>query len=394
MSALLRVIQRVLAGFRRMDAAIARSLGRGAGAQGPVSGDSVRLPERLRRGLAFGTAAREETWQLLADVTETGVDLDEALGTMVETCRRRRRMARALVLAEMAAGQRGGNLESRLAPYVSAPERLLLAGMESQKAAAVFHGTARLLRNRMAMQKAVVQAVAMPILLFAGLLAMVLFFGRYLLPALGEIVDFDTLPGVQGATVRVTLALSENPLALAWWIAGFMAALFALMRLWTGPGRALADRLPPFSVMRLQAGTGFLFSICEYGRAGVDVTPALLERMASATGRYEASRILALVGPFGRTNNLGEAALEAGQGFPDDEMASVLAVLWPRKKGIENSGKFLERRLERVEDGVRARMAVLNVILLTLVAGVLGLLLSILLPIFQQLNQIEQGMGV
>ena len=394
MSALLRVIQRVLAGFRRMDAAIARSLGRGAGDHAPLSGDPVWLPERLRRGLAFGTAAREETWQLLADVTETGVELDEALGTMVETCRRRRRMARALVLAEMAAGDRGGNLDVRLAPYVSAPERLLLAGMESQKAAAIFHGTARLLRNRMAMQKAVVQAVAMPILLFAGLLAMVLFFGRYLLPALGEIVDFDTLPGVQGVTVRVTLALSEDPLALAWWIAGFMAALLALMRLWTGPGRALADKIPPFSVMRLQAGTGFLFSICEYGRARVDVTPALLKRMASATGRYEASRILALVEPFERTNNLGEAALEAGQGFPDDEMASVLAVLWPRKGGIENSGKFLERRLERIEDGVRARMAVLNIVLLTLVAGTLGLLLSILLPIFEQLNQLEQAAGV
>ncbi len=388
------MLQRVVADLRRLDAAVLGMARKGDRRNAPLSGDPVGLPGRLRRGLAFGSAARADTWELLADVTQAGVKIDTAVETMIETYRRPGRMGRALVLAEMRAGLLDGNVEKRLSPYVSGPERLLLGGIERQDAAGVFRGAGRLLRNRMVLRKALVEATAMPVLLGFLLLGLVLFFGLQLLPAFGEIVDFDTLPTLQRVTVGVTLAISEDPQALAWWIGGVIAGVCALMRLWTGPGRAMADRFPPFSVMRLQAGTGFLFSICEYGQAGVAVTPRLLERMARATGRYEASRIRALIGPLERTGNLGAAALEAGQGFPDNEMSAVLRVLWPRDKGVENAAKFLERRLERIESGVKARMAALNVILLVLVTVVLGLLLSVMMPILQQLNQVQQAVGV
>jgi len=159
------------------------------------------------------------------------------------------------------------------------------------------------------------------------------------------------------------------------------------MRFWTGTGRVIADRFPPFSVMRLQAGTGFLFAIIEYGHNGTAVTTALLERMARATGRYEASRIRAMIRPLERTGNLGTAALSAGQGFPNDDIAVVLRVLWNRDNGIARAGMFLERRLDQIESTVKARMAVLNAVLLTLVTAVLVLLMSVMMPVFDQLNQ-------
>jgi len=353
---------------------------------GPVAG-----PARLWRGLAFGAPARAETWQLLADVVEAGVSLDETVETLIGGLLRAGRRGRALVLAEMRAGLLDGDAGARLAPYVSPPERLILDGLGSQEASAVFASAARLLRNRLALRRALVEAVAMPVLLAFGLLALVLFFGLELLPALGEIVDFGALPPLQDVTVSVTLALSSDPRALALWIAAGAGVLAALMRFWTGAGRALADRLPPFSVMRMQAGTGFLFAVIEYGRNGTAVTPRLLERMASATGRYGASRIRALVPHLERTGNLGAAALEAGQGFPDDDLSTVLRTLWNREDGIARAGVFLERRLERIEAGVKARMAVLNAILLTLVTVVLVLLMSVMMPVFDQLNRTTSG---
>ena len=380
------------AGLRRLDAALSGKSGKPTG-QARFSGDPVRGPARLWRRLAFGATARAELWQLLADVTEAGVSIDDAVGALVEAHDRFGKRGRAYVLAEMSAGLVDGNAGQRLAPYVSAPERILLDGLGSQKADAIFGGAARLLRNRTALRKAVLEAVAMPIVLFFGLLAMMLFFGLELLPAFAEIVDLDTLPPVQDVTVKVTLALSNDPQMLAGWIAGGIAALVMLMRLWTGPGRAFADRFPPFSLMRLQAGTGFLFAVIEYGQNGTAVTPRLLERMASATGRYEASRIRALIPHLERTGNLGTAALEAGQGFPDPELAVVLRLLWNETDGIKRAGWFLERRLERIESGVKARMAVLNGVLLTLVAVVLVLLMSVMLPVFEQLNQAQHAAG-
>ena len=378
--------------IRRLDAALVAVFRKPSG-QARFSGDPVRGPARLWRRLAFGAAARAELWQLLADVVESGVSIDDAVRALVEAHDRFGKRGRAYVLAEMSAGLVDGNAGQRLAPYVSAPERILLDGLGSQKADAIFGGAARLLRNRTALRKAVLEAVAMPIVLFFGLLAMMLFFGLELLPAFAEIVDLDTLPPVQDVTVKVTLALSNDPQMLAVWIAGGIAALVMLMRFWTGTGRTFADRFPPFSLMRLQAGTGFLFAVIEYGQNGTAVTPRLLERMAGATGRYEASRIRALIPHLGRTGNLGTAALEAGQGFPDQELAVVLRLLWNETDGIKRAGRFLERRLERIESGVKARMAVLNGVLLTLVAVVLVLLMSVMLPVFEQLNQAQQAAG-
>ena len=383
----------VLARLRRLDAALSARLRRPAG-QARFSGDPVGGPARLWRRLSFGAAARAELWQLLADVVEAGVSIENAVGALVEAHDRFGKRGRASVLAEMLAGLAKGNAGQRLAPYVSAPERILLDGLGSQKAGAILGGAARLLRNRTALRKAVLEAVAMPFVLSLGLLALILFFGLELLPAFSAIVDLDDLPPLQDVMVTVTLALSNDPKMLAVWIATALAVLVALMRFWTGPGRSFADRFPPFSLMRLQAGTGFLFAVIEYGRNGTAITPRLLERMADATGRYEASRIRALVPHLLLTGNLGTAALEAGQGFPDPELAVVLRLLWNETDGIKRAGWFLERRLERIESGVKARMAVLNGLLLTLVSVVLVLLMSIVMPVFEQLNQAQQAAGL
>ena len=352
-----------------------------------LSGERVRGFALVQRQLTFLAATRADIWQLLSDVVEAGVSLDEAIETLIDGFLRSGKRTKALVLAEMRVGLLDHNISTRLTPYISAPERLIFDGLGEQEAHVVFGSAARLLKNRLALRKALNEAIAMPILLTVGLFALILFFGLELLPALSEIVDFSTLPIVQAITVDLTLAISSHPTALL--IGGVILMIFlsVLMRIWTGPGRVYADRIPPFSVMRLQAGTGFLFAIIEYGRNGTAVTAALLERMAQATGRYEASRIRAMIPTLEKTGNLGTAALDAHQGFPNDDMAVVLQVLWNRDDGISRAGLFLERRLDQIESNVRARMAVLNALLLTLVTTILVLLMSVMMPIFDQLNQ-------
>ncbi|MCY4306151.1 MAG: hypothetical protein OXC62_15455 [Aestuariivita sp.] len=381
------IFHKMITVYTRLDAMVqAKTSGTAAGG-GALSGEPARGLALLQRKLTFLAATRAEIWQLLSDVVEAGVSLDEAIETLMNGYCRSGHRTKALVLAEMRVGLLDNNISVRLAPYVSAPERLIFDGLGEQEAHVVFGSAARLLKNRLALRKALNEAIAMPILLTVGLFALILFFGLELLPALSEIVDFSTLPTLQAITVQFTLAISRYPTALGIGVMGFIAFLSVLMRVWTGPGRVTADRFPPFSVMRLQAGTGFLFAIIEYGRNGTAVTTTLLERMAQVTGRYEASRIRAMIPSLEKTGNLGTAALDAHQGFPNDDVAVVLQVLWNRDDGISRAGLFLERRLDQIESNVRARMAVLNAVLLTLVTTVLVLLLSVMMPIFDQLNQ-------
>ena len=45
-----------------------------------LSGDPVSRPLRMIRAHSFGAAIRADIWQLLADITGSGVALDEAIG--------------------------------------------------------------------------------------------------------------------------------------------------------------------------------------------------------------------------------------------------------------------------------------------------------------------------
>ena len=351
--------------------------------------DAMRGATRVWRRLHFGKATRAETWQLVADVLEAGQGLNEVLDTLAGGYAMQGRGAVAAVLGDLREGLRQNALQDRLRPYTGLAERVLFEGIGGKAdAAGLFRGAARVLRMELAIGKALMSAIAMPILLLFGLLALMLFFGYKLLPALGEIVDFGTMPALQKTVIDITLALSGDPAALALWIAGITGVLAILLRAWTGPGRSHADRVPPFSLMRLQAGAGFLFAVVEYGRAGEDITTRLFERIAAAAPPYARSRIRAVAREYeGAGGNLGTAALKARQGFPAVELSVVLQMLWNTEGGIERIGAFLERWMARVEDRVRASMAVLNAVLLTLVAGVLVALLSIMMPVFAQLNQ-------
>ena len=136
------------------------------------------------------------------------------------------------------------------------------------------------------------------------------------------------------------------------------------------------------------AGAGFLFAVVEYGRSGEAITTRLLNRMADAATPYARSRIRAVARAYTPAGgNLGEAALRAGQGFPAVELSAVLRSLWNRPGGIARVGGVLERWLARIEETVRTRMAMANVALMILIAGALVALMSVALPIVDQINR-------
>ncbi len=355
-----------------------------AGQHSPATGLT-----RVWRQFMFNTRTRAEVWQLIADVLEgSGEDLGRMMEAVAEGYALQGRTTIAAVLMEIRAGLAEGRMAGRLAPYCGTGERILFDGLGRQAPGAIFGAAARLLRCQLAMRRAIGSAIALPIVLLFGFLGLLLFFGLSLLPALADVIDFDDLAPFHGWIVRVAQGFAANPAALAFWLGGALAGLLLLMRYWTGSGRTWADRIPPFSILRLSAGAGFLFAVVEYGRSGQAVTTDLLERMGRAAPPYARSRIRALARNYiPARGNLGEAGLLAGQGFPSLELSAVLRTLWNKPGGIGCIGEVLERWLVRIEETMRARMAVLNGVLLTLIAAALVALMSIALPIVEQINQ-------
>ncbi len=381
-------VETLLESARRLDRRIGAALRGGIGSD---PGVRARGPVLLWRRIRFSKRVRAETWQLLADAMAGGSQVGRVIEAVAEGYRLSGQRIPAAVLLEIRAGIGEARLTERLAPYTGTAERLVFEGLATQDPTVVCASAARILRMELAFRKAVNGALALPALLLAGLLGLLYFFGLELLPALQDLVDFDRLPAFQQRLVDLALGFAARPLLPVTVMAILVATLLALMRYWTGLGRTFADRFPPFSTQRLLSGVGFLFAVVEYGRSGQAVTTRLLERVAQSAPPYAASRIRAVASEFvSANNNLGTAALRAGQGFPADEITAVLRVLWNEQDGIHRVGEFLERWMGRMETAVKARMAVLNAVLLTALAGALVAFMSIALPI---VDQISQGVG-
>lgn len=361
-------------------------LSRGSGVQTPITQSPIQL---MLRRTAFGARQRAEVWQLLADVLAgSGEDLGRMIDAVAQGYELQGRKLVAAALRDIRTGLGAGQLSDRLVPYCGPTERILFDGLGMQDPAPLLGAAAHLLRSQMRMRKAIWGAVALPLLLAFGFIGLLLFFGLSLLPSLANVISFDALPPFQGWIVRSTIAFAANPLALAIWIGVLATCLSGLVYFWTGLGRSTADRVPPFSLARLQAGSGFLFALVEYGRAGQPITTQLINRMAEAAPPYARSRIRALARCYTAAgNNLGEASLMAGQGFPTLELVAVLRTLWNQPGGIDRIGDVLDRWLDRAEETVRSAMAVLNVTLLVLISAAMLALMSIALPIVDQINR-------
>ena len=232
-----------------------------------------------------------------------------------------------------------------------------------------------------------VNAVALPVVLLVGLIGIVFLFGLKLYPALEQIADFDTLPVFQQWVIATVNGIVAYPLIAAGGLAAFAAIILVALPNWKGFGRVTADNVFPFSLARLQSGAGFLFAVIEAGRSGQAVTVRLFYRMAEATSPYGRSRIKAIANTYVRAGtNLGEASLMAGQGFPAPELGAVLKMLWNEADGIERAGRFVDRWLANIEMRLKAKMIAVNGVLLSLIAAALIVLMSVALPIIEQIT--------
>ena len=351
------------------------------------SGRRTSRPVTIWRRVAFTKAVRADVWQLLADILASGAQISPTLEAMAEAYHAQGRPTVAAVLIDLREAIPRGRFVERVAGYTGSGEQIILQGYGEVDAGRVFASAARLLRMQLTLSAAIRNAVALPALLVAGLIGMVFLFGLQLYPSLEQIVDFAGLPIHHQWVIAIVSGFTANPWVPVLVIAALATALAWALPNWSGTGRRAADRIPPFSLMRLSAGAGFLFGVIEHGRSGQAVTTRLFERMAAMARPYASSRISAIARVYVRSGgNLGTASIMAGQGFPAPELGAILRMLWNEADGIERAGAFTDRWLARIEATLQARMLVLNAILLTLIAGALILLMSVALPVVNQIT--------
>jgi type II secretory pathway component PulF len=138
---------------------------------------------------------------------------------------------------------------------------------------------------------------------------------------------------------------------------------------WTGRARVIADRLPPYSLYRLNAGSGFLIGLGGLVKAGVKIPDclALLARGSSPWFRERMQRTLAQVR---EGKNLGEALHSTKLEFPDAESVLDLRA-YATLKGFDEALDALGREsMETSIEKINAQCAMMRNVAILLLAVV------------------------
>lgn len=321
--------------------------------------------------LSFGRKKRADAWETLANLIQQKTELGHALAVMSTIYTQRRDKSVAHIMLRLRESLSTGRFAETAAYWSPGAETILFSSYGEADTRRIFWGAAKISMSEQKISAAVREALLTPSLIAIALLGLLYYLGVGLFPTFETLSDRSTWPLYSRVFTSIAYVVRDYWFLIAPGIIGMVAALRWLMPNWTGRGRVFADKLPPFSFYKLRTGTAFLLAIVEQGKMGTAINTGLLQKIAAHESPYVQSRIMK-IHPLLKSTNLGNAALNAGQGFPNDELSAVIAAYSRGDDWISAFADFLERYLVAVEKQVARSSQILNLAMMTMAAIVLG----------------------
>lgn len=327
-------------------------------------------------------ASRIDLYHTIADLLAAEFALERALATAMTTMQAQGKTLEAVPLRHWQEALTRGRFAVEASRWVPASEAMIFAAYGRVAAEALFAGAARVAEMRDRQTAAVRQAVAMPLLLTASVLALLWGAGEVFIPAIDPILPAEEWPWTGRMFRSMAIFIHTWPHAIIGGlvIAGLVAREVLLR--WKGHGRAVLDRIAPFSIYRTVVGSAFLFVLLEYLRAGVDLNDRTFEELKRSASPYTRHRIATIQRRMRDGISLGAAMMTSGHGFPDPTLSPVVRALDGVPAWEIKLSRFVDRWILRSEALMRARSAAINVILTVfvtvLITGVVQSLFEIM----------------
>ena len=295
----------------------------------------TRPVKRIVGGVAMGRQMRVDIYFTTADLLTSGLAPENALGIVSASLRRGSSGIAARILKQWSAAAGRGTLSQEIATWVPASEAMIFAAWGRIDAAPIFAAAGRVTEMHDRQIKAIVARLRVPALLLVISIVTLWFAGGSAIPELMDLVDEEKWGPLALVVRAASLWLYAYPYIFGLAVAAVVAFLWVLILNWTGPGRALADAAPPFSLYRVVAGSAFMFVLLEYLRAGLDLNDKSFEEMKRCASRYTRHRIGAIQALMQRGMGLGASMIEADHGFPDPKLSWIVDSLEDFTRGEE-----------------------------------------------------------
>ena len=334
---------------------------------------------------AFTREHRIAVWMLCADLLESGFEIERALPVVARsnTLAGRPRVGR--VVAGLIPALETGELRGAVARVAPAAEAMVFQGFGRVEASRIFRAAARIAEVQDRMALALRTQLAGPMFLVLVIVLMLFAAGHWFVPALEDMAPREEWPIASRIAAGVAVAFKEHVLEIGGGFVGVAVGVGTLSRNWTGRGRAIADHVFPFSIVRLVVGLSFVLTVVESMRAGLELDARLFKELSSDGTRYTRHRIGAIGQAMERGDKFGQAMAATGHGFPSPELVPVVTALDGMESWEERLGKFVDRWVARSERLVAERAAVANRVLTGGVVIIAGSGMWLLFGVLQDL---------
>jgi type II secretory pathway component PulF len=343
---------------------------------------------QLQLYFEFNAKARERLYRKLSQLLKNGVSLDRSLEQIALIEEKRGNKAVSAVLRRWRNSiENGVNFGLTIAPFVPTGESLLLeTGGNSGRLQEAFLNAAESVGQQRRVKGAIVSAGAYPALLICVLIAALVLASYNIIPAFGEVLPVEQWQGTAATVAALAGAIRDSGLYMLLGLIFFIFAISFSMSRWTGKTRMMVERIAPWSIYRMWQGSSFLLSVASLMSSGVKIDDNALRRLGLRAPPYLKERIIAVARQLTAGHNLGEALSRTGHNFPESELIDDLRI-YATLKGFEDNLTTITREwVGEVESKVVAAMKILNTVALVLIAVTLGMLISSIFGVVQQIQ--------
>lgn len=342
--------------------------------------------------LEFGTAARLRFYSKLSQLLDNGVGLDKALGQIQATAAQKKGSYFAVLLTRWRKNTANGvNFGQCLAPYIPASEAMLIeTGSNSGKLAQALRNASTALEGQAKVRGAILGSMAYPFVLFIMLIAALMLASFKVIPTFEQIIPVETWTGVPYVVAVAAKFIREYTFLIFGALILVVIAIFASFPRWTGKSRVKADAHIPWSLYRTWQGSAFLLSVSSMLSSGIKVDELSLGRIGRNADPYMRQRLRAVTRRVMQGDNLGEALLNAGYKFPDEEIIRDLQIYAKLRGFDKNLTRITHTWLDSLAITVQNNMKIVNFVMLVLIALVIGVLITAFYDIFTQIQAQSQ----
>lgn len=310
-----------------------------------TSAQSAKLEKTIAGLLNFGSDARIDLYERLAEFDNNGKDIGTALRKQYQRFKKRKDMRHAIWYDLAGEVTAGGKLSRAIAPYVPPSERLAIAaGEDTGNYAEGFTMAAYIAQSVADLRGAIVGTLLYPAIL--GLLFVVLmyFVSWQLVPAMLNIAPVENWPAISYALYVFANGIKLFGLPALVALVVIAAANIYSFGIFVGPIRTKLDRFWPVNIVyRKVQGAMFVVILAAMQKGGIPLDAALRDIRAIATPWLRSH-----IEVFQRRLSAGRTSSEAiATGLLDQDVVDTL-------EDYDESGSF-SKALEIVGKNVVKR---------------------------------------